>query len=92
MSIELVIDSVRIEFRKELTLKHLPEELSRSKFYKFDIEGYLVFPLGKAIHLLEEGSSAPAASIEVTEQTNYLLGGRIHTKGEYSVRVCPKQG
>ncbi len=90
MSIELIVDGTRIEFRKELSLKSLPEKLERGKFYKFEVEGYCVFPLGKSIFLKEEtnsrNTSPPLASIEVVEQHIYLLGGIIHTKGEYLVR------
>lgn len=88
MGIELTVDGTRIEFRKELILKHLPEEIKRGKFYKFDMKGYVVFPLGRAIPLFVEGSSEQLASIEITEQTNFLLAGSSNTRGEYFVRVC----
>ena len=87
MGIELIVDNTRIEFKKELRLKKLPEKIERDKFYKFEISGYVVFPIGKAIHLFEEGASNPVASIEITEQTNFLLGGMTNTKGEYYIRV-----
>ncbi len=38
--------------------------------------------------LVINGLTDPIASIEITEQTNFMLGGLIHTKGEYFVRVC----
>lgn len=88
MTIELIVDETRVEFKKKLILPILPERLTRGKFYKFDIEGYVIFPLGIVISLFEEGSSNPAASIEITQQTNYLLGGRYNTNGEFLVRVC----
>jgi len=91
MSIELIVDDTRIEFRKELTLKNLPEEIKRGKFYKFNIDGYVIFPIGRSIPLFEEGSSEPVASIEITEQINFLLGGLHHTRGEYFVRVHNKK-
>ena len=101
MGIELTVDSTSIEFRKELTLKHsnpsdeqnecLPEEIIKGKFYRFGIKGHIVFPLGKAILLFEGGVKDPLASIEITEQTNFLTGGYVHTRGEYYVRNCQKK-
>ncbi len=100
MLVELIIDGTRIEFRKDLTLKCpnsideenecLPEKIEKGLFYKFDIEGYNIFHIGKAIHLFEEGVRESVASIDITKQTNFLIGGRIHTCGEYYVRVCQK--
>ena len=96
MGVELIVDGARIEFRKGLSLKHLnpldeqneclPEEIREGKFYKFGINGYVIFPLGSAIPLIEERVLTPLASIAITEQTNFLLGEHIHTRGEYYVR------
>ena len=96
--IELTVDETNIKFRKELVLEHfnptdklnrcLPEEIKKGSFYKFGIEGYVVFPVGKAIRLFENGSREMVASIEITEQTQFLLGGTVDTRGEYLVRVC----
>ena len=94
MGIELIVDETRIEFKKELVLKvpnpldtqHecLPEKIEKGKFYKFLINGYKIFPLGKTIQLLIDGEeiSKPLANIQITEQTAFLLAGTIKTRGE----------
>jgi len=87
--VELIVDKTRVEFKRELILPNLSEKLNRGRFYKFDINGYIIFPLGESILLFnDERSSSPIACIEIIRQTNYLLGGKPHTQGEYYVKVC----
>lgn len=95
--IELIVDDTRIEFRKELILEHpnladrinrcLPEKLEKGSFYAFDVNGFVFFPFG-AISLFAKDAEHPIASVNITEQTNYILGGHVCTRGEYFVRVC----
>ena len=99
-SVELIVDGTRMEFREDLILKHpgsddrlgrcLPKEMERGSFYKFSLDGYNIFPIGKAISLFEKGVRNPVASISIMESTVFLLGGSIDTHGEYVVRVCSR--
>jgi len=79
--IELTVDNTRIEFKRELILEHLPEELEKGRFYRFEVRGYVVFPLGRAISLFIKDPQKQIASIEITQQTHYLLAG-IYTPME----------
>ncbi len=91
--LELEGKTIELEDKLELELPHpnlpkamcLPEEIERGKFYRFQIEGWKIFPFQTAILLYPKGSENPVASIEITEQTAFLLG-RVYTRGEYYVR------
>jgi len=82
---------VRLEDKLELKLECLPKKIENGKFYEFFVEGWRIFPFQKPILLFSIGDyHNPLASIEITEQTAYMLAGGVFTKGQYYVRKTIK--
>ena len=93
MRIALEIEGipVKLEERLELDMYNpniprdmcLPEKLEEGKFYDFHIRGWNIFPLSKPINLFSKDEKNPLASIDIIEQTTFLLAGNVHTLGKY---------
>ena len=93
MKIGLEIEGKRIELEDKLELELFninTKEIEEGKFYKFNIKGWKIFPFQKPIPLFVKDDSYIIASIDIIEQTAFLLGGLINTKGEYYVRKLNK--
>lgn len=89
------LERVVIEQNNKLALGakeglRLPLEVGR--FYKFTKRGYLIFPIGKKIPLVESDKygepklASQIATIELFWTTQQILGGNILTSGEYIVK------
>ena len=100
MGIEIKIDGSEMEYNTILALRHnkspdrkpeecLPDIIKEGFFYKFLKDRYRIFPIGRQIPLVKtEGEgrlSDTLAQVIITQQTQYMLGGNIFTKGEYVV-------
>jgi hypothetical protein len=86
---------VRVVFMEDLTLRfdELPDVLVKGKFFDFNnVEGYNIYPVGRTVSLLEFNSDKPLASVKIVEQSNYVLGGAVSTKGKYIVSNVSEEG
>jgi len=100
MKIALEIEGIPIKLEERLELDMynpniprdmcLPENLEEGKFYNFHIKGWNIFPLSKPINLFSKGETNQLASIDITEQTTFLLAGNVHTLGKYYTRKVAK--
>ena len=69
-------------------------ELEEGRFYKFNKNGFLIFPIGKEMQLREleidmneeRKIGTLLATIQITHTAQNLLGGIISTSGEYIVK------